>query len=309
MFFSKAAEPKIATQTYNIMIVGTSGIGLFLADTLKNAGHNITLLCSPRQADEYNATDFIFKDANRLKSTRNTFSFTHEITTTPQIVLIASSQKAQIAETALLNPNKLNESIIINLGLPYNNNSTLSEILHRPVISAFFDGHINTHKNHISILGNTPRLTFTLQDTAPEASLLKNIFQNLDIQTVFSENESDNLWSFFGPKLAHDILSATHNQNIFEIGKTDAGRKQIDAVLTEISLLATTENTFLTTADLLTKLYNYPPAYVAPLQKHTLQKNPLFFSRLSQFLLLKGLKNHKKYPVLHQLMQDLYNKY
>lgn len=307
MFFSKP-EPQSAVTPHNIAFLGTDALSLYWADILKNLGHRVFFLCPPRYADEYNATDFIYKDTARLKNPRNNFCFGHELPFAPDLLLITVSPERRKSNLTLLSPSALADTLIVSFCFP-DQDAVLPEIVHKPVINAFFEGWINRSKNHISIYGHSPRVTFSLPDTSNEAAFLREIFEPAGITTVFSEQENNNLWNFAGPFLAHGLLTVCFGRSIFELAKNEEGRRQIDVLLEEISRLAEADNVCLPAAGLLARLYEIPSAYVSPLQKSVQTHNPLFFERLNSFLLSKNARNDKKYPHIHRFMREVYNKY
>lgn len=307
MFFSKP-EPAPVLTPQNIAVLGASALGLYWADIFKNLGHRVFVLCPPQQADEYNATDFIYKDSSRLKNPRNNFHFGHELPFAPDLLLITVSPEHQKSDLTLLSPAPLADTTVVNFCFP-GHSAVLPEIVHKPVINAFFEGWVNRSKNHISVFGHAPRVTFSLPDTSAEAVLLREVFEAAGIKTVFSAQEKSNLWNFAGPFLAHNLLTACHGRSIFELAKTEDGRRQIDLLLEEISRMAEADNACLTPAELLARLYEIPSAYVPPLQKSVQTKNPLFFEKLNSFLSSRYARNDKKYPFICELMQNLYNKY
>lgn len=307
MFFSKPVPAHTVTPK-NIAILGTGAAGLYWADAFQNLGHNVFVLCPPRYADEYNATDFIYKDSSRLKNPRNNFHFGHELPFIPDLLLIAISPEHQKSDLTLLSPAPLADTVIVNSCFPACD-AVLPELVHKPVIRAFFEGWINRNKNHISVFGHSPRITFSLPDTSAEAAFLREIFEASGVKTIFSDHEKNNLWNFAGPFLAYNLLTACYDHTVFELAKTEEGRRQIDLLLEDISRMAEADNAYLMPADLLAKLYEIPSAYISPLKKSVQTQNPLFFEKINSFLLSQNAKNDKKYPVIRELMQKLYNKY
>jgi len=307
MFFGKSSS-QTTTTPHNIAILGANALGLYWADIFKNLGHNVFVLCSPKKAEEYNATDFTFRDSAHLKNQRNNFHFGHELPFMPEFLLITVSAQHQISDLTLLCPNILSDTIVINFCFP-NLIPILSEIIRKPTINTFFEGWVNRNQNHISIFGRSPRITFNLSDTSEDAPFLRDLFESSDLKIIFNEHENESLWNFAAPFLAHNLLTARFNCNIFDFGKTETGRHQIDTLLEEISRIAQADNIRISTAELLTKVYEIPSAYVSSLQKSIQTKNPLFFQRINTFLLSKTGQNERKYPFIHQIIQEIRNKY
>lgn len=307
MFFNKT-EHKISVTPQNIGILGTSAQALYWADVFQNLGHHVCLLCSPQKADEYNATDFTFKDSSRLRSPRNNFFFCHELAFKPQIFFLASSPEHQRSELTLLSPEILSDSVVISF-LFSEHDALLPEIIKKPIINGYFEGWINQSQNHVNIYGHSPKVIFSLSDTSEEAKILAELFTPTDITTIFSEDNKTNFWNFTAPRIVYSLLSIVHEQNIFQLAKTENGRKRIDTLLAEIKNLAASDNVILTEATLLTKLYEIPSAWISPLQKSIQNQNFLYFDRLSSFIADKSGRNDKKYPLLHELLRQIYNKY
>lgn len=307
MFFSKN-EPAAPVSPQNIAILGVSALGLYWADVFQNLGHRVCVLCPPQTADEFNATDFIFKDSSRLKNPRNNFHFCHELPFRPQFLLLASAPEYRRADLTLLAPAVLADTTVIGF-CPPEDGAVLAEVVKKPVINGYFDAWLDRSKNHVYICGHSQKLTFSLNDTSPEAAVLSELFEPSGIKPVFAEDDKTNLWNFVAPRLAYALLNAVYDQNIFQLAKTESGRKTIDSLLTEISRLAAADNAFLPETSLLAKLYEIPSGWVSPLQKSIRTSNPLYFERLITFIIGKGGKNDKKYPLLHSLICQIYNKY
>ena len=307
MFFAKTdSQPTVNPQ--NIGILGTSADALWWANQLQNAGHNIRLLTRPQQADEYNATDFVFRDTSRLRNQRGNFRFIHELDEIPHLLIIASSPDKLKADLSLLAPGKLADTLTINFCF-LGNGPVLTEILRRPPVSAYHAGCFNGSKNHITVFKRAARIVFSIEDTTADAALLREIFEPTNIKPVFSADNMNNFWSFAGPFLAHNMLTAAYGQNIFELAKEENGRKTIDTLLEELSKIAAADNVILSAAALLSELYEIPQDFNSPLQTSIRDHTPLFFDRLSSFLLSKSGKNERKYPMTHRLLQMVYNKY
>lgn len=307
MFFGKTAN-KVSVTPQDIAVLGTGALALYLADAFQNLGHRVCLLCPPQNADEYNATDFVFKDSARLKNPRGTFRFSHELPFRPQVLLLASSVEHQRADLTLLSPPALTDTTIISFCFP-EHGAILPEILKKPVISAFFDGWLTRAKNHIHIYGHSPKVTFSLNDASGEAAALTELFEPAGIAAVFLEDAKTNLWNYIGPRLAYDLLTAVFEQNVFQLTKTADGRKAVDTLLAEISSLAAADNAVLPETALLTKLYEIPSAWTSPLQQSVRAAETQYFERLNAFVSRQSGSNDKRYPFLHELFHRLYNKY
>ncbi len=307
MLFGKTAN-KVSVTPQNIAVLGTDALALYLADAFQNLGHGVCLLCPPQNADEYNATDFIFKDSARLKNPRNNFRFSHELPFRPQVLLLASSVEHQRADLTLLSPAPLIDTTIISFCFP-EHCAILPEIVKKPVIRAFFDGWLTRAKNHINIYGHSPKVTFSLNDTSDEAAAVSELFEPTGIATVFLEDDKSNLWNHLGPRLAYGLLTVVFEQNVFQLAKTEDGRKAVDTLLGEISDLAAADNAVLSETTLLAKLYEIPSAWTSPLQHGVSTAKPQYFERLNAFIARQSGSNDKRYPFLHELLSRLCNKY
>lgn len=305
MFFNKNTAGAITPQ--NITILGTSALGLYLAAELQKAGHQINIICPPQEADEANATDFIFKDNSRLQNNRQTFNFGFEQTVSPHILFIASEPQFLRRDLLLLAPSKLNSSIIINLS-PCRPNEFISEIFRQPIIDAYFNGWLNKNKNHIANLSRNNSLVFSLDGTSETAILLHDIFAGTSISTSAQNNNAQNFWHWLAPRAVDFLIRLISGKDICTYAKTAENRKTLDGIIAEITMLASLNNTRLDNASILTEVYAIPNNTGEPSALET----PFLLLQLERFssLLFYGLAaDDRRFPILKDAFRQIRNKF
>lgn len=305
MFFSKNANQ--ITDPQNIHILGTSALGLSLAAELQKAGHRISIICRPQEADEYRATDFIFKDNRKLQTNRQTFNFIFEQNSSPQILFIASEPQFLRSDLLLLSPARLTNSQIVNL-TPSEPLTLADELLNHQTIPAYFRGWLTKNKNHISLLGRRNNLTFSLDELSSTAVLLNHLFAGTFFETSASDNNSLNLWSWLAPKALAFLLFFAADSGIFAFAKKSDNRKFIDQYASELITLAAADGVTLNNADILAEIYAVPDTYT-PAQIAKTEQIMLLTERLSALLFRAVTADDQRFPIIRGWLRQIRNKY
>ena len=305
MFFTKTANQTAEPQ--NIHILGTSALGLSLAAELQKIGHRITFICRPQNADEYSATDFIFKDNRKLQTNRQTFNFMFEQTTSPQILFIASEPQFLRSDLLLLSPDKLTNSLITNL-TPCEPLALADELLNHQTIPAYFYGWLTKNKNHVSLLGRRNNLTFSLDELSSTAVLLHQVFAGTFFETSATDNNAFNLWRWLAPKALALLLSLAEDVGVFSFIKKNDNRKLIDQYVSELTALAAADGANLNSADILADIYAVPDGYI-PTEAIKTEQIMLLAERISALLFRAVTADDQRFPTIRGWLRQIRNKY
>lgn len=306
MLFAKPENTQ-NTNPQNICILGTSALSFYLAAELQKIGHKITILCPPKEADEFAATDFIIKNEQKLQSHRHNFHYTFELNFTPDLLLIASGMVDLRRDLLLLSPHYLAETPIISL-TPTEPNSLISDILGKVIINGYFNGWLTREKNHVINFSRRPNITFSLEELSPQAILLQDIFNNTEIETIFRSNNAANFWHWFAPRITAALLDLPSGKSIYALGKTKEGRGIIDKCIEELINLATIDNIKIEGTDILSQIYAIPENYTPLLQRLPKAGSILLLERLEALLFHGTNAADPRFQRLKNLIKKIRNK-
>ena len=306
MFFAKPENTQ-TTNIKNICILGTSALSFYLAAELQKAGHKITILCLPQEADEFSATDFIIKSEQKLQSHRHNFNYSFELDFSPDLLFIASNTIRLRRDLLLLSPRYLTSTLIVSLTSTAPN-SLISDILGKVIINAYFNGWLNRNKNHIINYSRHPNITFSLEELSPQAILLQDLFNSSEIETIFQSNNAANFWRWFAPRITAALLDLPSGKSIYALGKIKEGRGLIDKCLNEITNLAALDNVKIESADILSQIYAIPENYTPLLQKLPKTSSVLLLERLEALLFHGTTSEDPRFELLKKLIKKIRNK-
>ena len=274
---------------------------------MQKVSHKITILCPPKEADEFAATDFIIKNEQHLQSHRHNFNYTFELDFTPDLLLIASGMVDLRRDLLLLSPHYLAATPIISF-TPTEPNSLISDILGKVIINAYFNGWLSREKNHIINFSRHPNITFSLEDISPQATFLQDVFNDTNLKININNSDAANFWHWFAPRITATLLDLPSGKNIYALGKTKEGREIIDKCITEIINLAAIDNLKLESADILSQIYAIPENYTPLLQKLPRTASALLFERLTALLFKEALSEDNRFSLLQRLTKKIRNK-
>ncbi|MBE6448483.1 MAG: hypothetical protein E7018_04195 [Alphaproteobacteria bacterium] len=309
MFFNKfSSSPTQTSSPQKIHFLGISAQSLYLASILQNKGHNISIICTPPEADELHATDIILKDKSHLQNQRYKFNYIFEQTSQPDILFIASDIPFLRKDLLLASPRQLHNTKTINL-TPTAPSTFTSELLNIPTTNAYLHGWLQKDKNIIIQSSNNYKLIISTPKNSPVHTTLSSLFENSLVECCTNENDTENLWKWLIPQAISILLETNGVKNIYSYSKTENGRKTIDSLLKELSAIASSREVSLNHSSILTQLHSQPE------NNGFLTKNTprnilsLHLQCLSQ-LLFQGISpNNPNYPVLHQMINSALNKY
>lgn len=305
MLFAKT-ESQTAPITLNLAILGTSPLSFYLAAELQKSGHRITVVCRPAEADEFNATDFVFKDSRRLQSRRHNFRFAFELETPPQLLLITSDMPRLRSDLLLLAPSRLSDAPIVSF-TPETPSGLISDILNRPVINALFDGWLTREKNHIICFSRRNGVTFGLNETSPQFSFMQDVFTGSGIEVRADENSPRSFWNWFAPRIIAALVIAASGRGLDDLAKSPDGRKLIDAGISEVIILAANDGVRLENTEILSQIYNTPESDALWLQTAKPAQNTLLLERLTALLFHGIAADDQRFPILRGLLKKIRN--
>ena len=308
MFFNRTSlSTKQPKTSLNICILGTSAVAFFVAEQLQNAGHQIKILCPPSEADEYNSTDFIFKNNRHLKTKRSQFNYCFEQPTSPEVLLIASKPQKLRSDLLLLSPTNLQDTIIINLS-PSTPENFVSEMLNLTSINAYFFGWLHQNQNHISLLSASPFINFTLSPHSEQFQNIHNIFDETEIETKSNISAAHNFWQWLAPHAIIFLVSEASDKSFYYCTQKAEHRQIIENCLPEIIALASLDNANLEKSDILRTLYSAPENYLSPFHSSVRTTQALLLERIINMLFNRTSFDNKHFPTLKKLITQIINK-
>ena len=306
MFFAKT-ENKQTTTPKNICILGTSALGFYLAAELQKIGHKITILCPPKEADEFSATDFIIKNEQLLQNHRYSFHYSFALDFSPDLFLICSDLVHLRSDLLLISPKRLSETQVVSF-TPATPSNLITDILGKIVINAYFNGWLIRDKNHIINFNHRPNIVFSLKDFSSPTDFLQEIFSNTNIETSAQEADALNFWQWFAPRITATLLDLPSGKSIYTLGKTKEGRAIIDNCINEIINLAIIDSAQLENADILSQIYAIPENYTPLLQRLPRARSILLLERLNALLFRSISPSDPRFSLLKKLIKKIRNK-
>lgn len=308
MFFNRPSLSSKQTKTpQNICILGTSTIAFFIAEHLQSAGHQINILCSPLEVDEYNSTEFVFKDNHRLKTKRSLFTYCFEQPVSPDVLLIASKPQKLRSDLLLLSSTNLQDTIIINL-TPSTPENFVSEMLNLSAINAYFFGWLLQNQNHISLLSASSFINFTLSPHSEQFQNIHCIFNETEIETKANVSAAQNFWQWLAPNAIIFLVSEAADKNFYYCAQKTEYQMIIENCLNEIISLASLDNACLEKSNLLKILYSVPESYSSPLRSSMGASQALLLERTINMLFNRTSFDNKRFPCLKKLITQIINK-
>ena len=305
MFFNKQ-ETKTANPQY-ICILGASAIGLYLAHILQLFGHNVSIICSPTEADEMNATDIIIKNSHKLQNQRCNFKFCHEIPAHTQILIIASDITSIRRDLLLINPQNLIKTFILNLTPVFPFGFT-SEILHHSVINGYFNGWITRHKNTVSLLSDNHYLDISAspnEDT--ETKQLLTLFPQERIDTKFSTNSSENFWKWLVPNALAFLFETAYDKPVSTLMKSAHIKQSADSCLKEFMNLASQNNITLNKNTVLNTIYSLNEHLYTDINEQK-DLSRLHLEKIISLIFSGSSPDYRRHPCIYNLAQQIIKK-
>ena len=287
-----------------IYLLGENPLSIYLAFRLDAAGEKPIIITIP-QNERPEVVDITIKEAHNLK--KHKFSYaTSSYTFTPGKLLIITSSIAKLkSELMLLSPKNLSTtpSIIFS---HLEDISIAETFLNKTLIRAYFDGWLQSGNQTVSILGEPPKISLVknysgLEDCISALSLLHRV--GLEIQTT--ENQNQIFWEHFAVQFLGSVLSASAQQNIYNIAKSKDRQRGIEGLAAELAQLAQNQKASLNPEQINQQLQNIPMQYTFPAQKLD-SESISELNHYYRFLINQSAAAKLRLPKLNALMKEIY---
>lgn len=305
MLFNKTDSQ--TSSPVSISFLGNSPLSLYLAHILQSYGHNITIICPPTEAEEFNATDIIFKNPLKLQTQRYNFKFDHELRNIPQLLIIASDISTLRRDLLLIKPSKLEGTDIINF-TPSCPSNFVNDTLKVSAISAYYFGWLHQHQNTIISLSKSPQIIInTPTDNSKLKERLQSYFPTSPLELKFSPNQAETHWNW----LATNTLVCLHEMNsektISSQIKNSFTKNNFDTCLKEISLITSDLEISIDKNNILSSIYNLNE-FIFFSSYCSKDRQRLLLNRFCSLLFPNASPDSERYPYLHETIKEIYNK-
>ena len=292
------------TTSAPIYLLGETTLSIYLAFLLDSAGEKPLIITAP-QPDKPEVVDITIKEAQNLK--KHKFSYTcQSYTFTPgKLLLITSSISKLKSELMLLSPKKLSAtpSVIFS---SLEDVSIAETLLGKTLIRGYFDGWLQNSNQTITLLGNTPKISLVKNYTVLEDCLsVLSTLQRIGLESQTAENDSQIFWEHFAVQFLGSVLSASSQQNIYNLIKSKDRQREIEILAVELAQLAQNQKAVLNPAEIITQLQNIPMQYTFPAQKldsETISELNHYY----RFLINQSSAAKIRLPKLNSLMKEIY---
>jgi hypothetical protein len=289
MFFYKGKK-NTDTKLGKVVIIGTSPLAFVLADVIQNNNYDVSILTSKLEKQTFNHTKpFCFKYSNAI-SHQSSFSFIEDLSSSPDYCILASSLDEISSDFLLLQNLLLKDVPLINFTSCYS-----KKLTNKQIIKAFFKGWLQRDKNNIFSLDRSLEIVFSINKSDYS---LSNIFSNQHMSVSYNEKSFPNFWEQITPFLIANLLLLKNKQSLSEMLPDKNIRKQIDAILKEISSLAAKSSEKFDSSKALATIYAIPSGYKGDIHL------PKSFNNLVSTL---TETNHFDTPYLHNLIVSASN--
>ncbi len=233
-----ALAVKLRAEEQNACILGTANPERFVMPfTLRNdvslQKQSVTLPCLPFMHDE------------------------------PKLVIIAARPQNLRADLTYFSYAKTTDCPVVSF-CHTPNLSYVSDILQRPILSAYFDGYVSLRgDNTVAVQGNTGTLTLTINENHIHYQTLQNLLAKTYFKLNFNPYGLQNFWEFFTPYAACSLFSIKHGSNIREVAKFPELRQTLNTIVEEI-IAAAPQEVKLNREQIISGIYSTPKDYTYP---------------------------------------------
>ena len=287
-----------------IYLLGETPLSIYLAFRLDTAGEKPLIITAP-QPDKPEVVDITIKEAQSLK--KHKFSYTcQSYTFTPgKLLLITSSISKLKSELMLLSPKKLSAtpSVIFS---SLEDVSIAETLLGKTLIRGYFDGWLQNSNQTITLLGNTPKISLVKNYTVLEDCLsVLSTLQRIGLESQTAENQNQIFWEHFAVQFLGSVLSASSQQNIYNLIKSKDRQREIETLAVELAQLAQNQKAVLNPEQISQQLQNIPMQYTFPAQK--LDSEAISeLNHYYRFLINQSSAAKLRLPKLNALMKEIY---
>ena len=287
-----------------IYLLGETPLSIYLAFRLDTAGEKPIIITTP-QNERPEVVDITIKETHNLK--KHKFSYvTSSYTFTPGKLLIITSSITKLkSELMMLSPKNL--STTPGIIFSYLEDISIAEtLLNKTLIRAYLDGWLQNSNQTITLLGNTPKISLVKNYTVLEDCLsVLSTLQRIGLESQTAENDSQIFWEHFAVQFLGSVLSASSQQNIYNLIKSKDRQREIETLAVELAQLAQNQKAVLNPAEIITQLQNIPMQYTFPAQK--LDSEAISeLNHYYRFLINQSSAAKLRLPKLNALMKEIY---
>ena len=308
IFGSSLSAPAPQPETpADIAVLGSNPLAVWLAVRFAHAGHRPLLITTPAEASAFQNTEFSLKEDRTVITHRISFPADYKLGSTPELLIIACSPTELRRHLPLLNPGKLTGTTVLNCAVS-SDTSYLGAFLKTAVIPAYFQGAVCREKNHLTTLSRDNSFTLSLKENNRTFENLHNLFETAGIELAGIADDRRNFWEWFIPRTAAALLAGLYRQNIYGLMKNEPVRKQLEALITELSELAAADDVLILPSDMLHTVYAFTPSWKFALQSEDKKLVTSEFGRLSTLLQNQAEASGRPIHLLRRLLDEFYNK-
>lgn len=111
----------------------------------------------------------------------------------------------------------------------------IETILQRPVISAYFDGWMQSEKdNLLSVWGSSKGITVSMAKDDTHFDTVQRILAKTYVKVAFNADDLHNFWTYFIPYAACSLFSLQHGAKIRDIAQKPDYRRVLNTLLDEL---------------------------------------------------------------------------
>lgn len=287
-----------------IYLLGETPLSIYLAYILDSAGEKPLIITTP-QPDKPEIIDITIKEAQSLK--KHQFSYTRKSYTfeSGKLLLITSPISKLKSELMLLSPQNLSAtpSVIFS---SLEDISIAETLLGKTLIRGYFEGWLQSGNQTITILGDTPQISLVKNYAVLENCLsVLSLFHRIGIDNQTTENAHQIFWEHFAVQFLGSVLSASSQQNIYNLIKSKDRQREIEALASELTQLAQNQKAVLSPENIIHQLQNIPMQYTFPAQK--LDSEAISeLNHYYRFLINQSSTAKLRLPKLNALMKEIY---
>lgn len=301
-------SPSPNNDTKPIYILGTNALACYLGAKFMDAGERVIILDSRRENHNLSTNGISLKEDYSLKKSHYIYETSFWSKEEGKMLIItAPSSEINSAITAV-SPDKFSLSPIICFTL-LKDTAYLKDILGSSFAKAHFSGWLKRNEQNIILADHAPIIKFysPLDDELRQQISL--LFSSANLKTEFTNGESSAFWNYFAVFALGSLVTAAYNQNLAQILKNKDALEYLRLLISEIYLLAKTDNVELEPDNILQQIYNIPSGYIFPLHEETKNGGNSGFNMLSSTITQSARRGNIKIPELSQLINKIYNIY
>ncbi len=253
MFFNKKTKTT-NSKLGHIVIIGTSPLAFILADIIQNNNYDVSFLVSKLDSQNFNSCKpFSIKYSN-TQTNQLYLSFTDNIIKSPDYCILASDLENLKSDFLLLQNPLLKDTNLINFVSNYT-----QKFINKTYIPAYFNGWLQRDKNNIIALNKNIEITFFCNNK--KDFNISNIFSSPHLSFSYNDKSLPNFWEQTSSFLIANLLILKYKQSPSCLLLDENIRKQVDAILKEISFLAKKNSENFDSSKSLASIYAIPNNY------------------------------------------------